>query len=105
METTVSKAFFVSFPRVVSDLQVPHLLETERPYEIVQTITLNKMDYDNFCADMEADRQFIEDYSDLCGIGAVWKCLFVCQRGKPGGVLIVPTDGCYVKYAAYVADT
>lgn len=97
-----NEVFFVSFPSVAADLHVPHLLEAERPYEIIQTITLGKMDYDNFCADMEADRQFIEDYSELCGTGEVWKCLFVCQREKPGGILIIPTDECYVKYAAYV---
>ena len=62
-------AYFVDFPRVLSDLIQPHLIETERPYEIVATVTLGKMDYDNFCADMEADRQFIEDYSELCGTG------------------------------------
>ena len=97
-----NEVFFVSFPSVAADLHVPHLLEAERPYEIIQTITLGKMDYDNFCADMGADRQFIEDYSELCGTGEVWKCLFVCQREKPGGILIIPTDECYVKYAAYV---
>ena len=74
------------------------------PYEIVQTITFGKMDYNNFWADMEADRQFIEDYSELCGTGVVWKCLFVRQRGKLCGILIVPTDECYVKYAAHVAE-
>ncbi len=97
-------AYFVDFPRVLPDLIQPHLIEAERPYEIVATVTLGKIDYDNFCADMEADRQFIEDYSELCGTGEVWKCLFVCQRGKPGGILVVPTDECYVKYAAYVAE-
>ena len=47
MERTGS-AFFVPFPRVLSDLKQPHLLEAEQPYEIVQTIILGKMDYDNF---------------------------------------------------------
>lgn len=103
MERTGS-AFFVPFPRVLSDLKQPHLLEVEQPYEIVQTIALGKMDYDNFCTDMKADRQFIEDYSELCGIGPVWKCLFVHQRGKSDGILLVPTDGCYVKFAAYITE-
>ena len=68
------------------------------------TVTLGKLDYDNFCTDMLADRQFIEDNSDLCSTGHIWKCLFVHQCGRKGGVLIVPTDGCYVKYAAYLPE-
>jgi len=96
-------AFFVDFPRILDDLKRPHLLKAERPYEIVATVTLGKMDYDNFCTDMVADRQFIEDNYDLCCTGPIWKCLFVHQRGRKDGVLIVPTDGCYVKYAAYVS--
>ena len=50
---------------------------------------------------MVADRQFIEDNCDLCSVGSVWKCLLVQQKGKKDGVLVVPTDRCYVKYAAY----
>ena len=102
MERT-GKAYFVSFPRILLDLQKPHLITSEQPYKIVKTVSLGKMDYDNFCSDMVADRQFIEDYADLCCVGPVWKCLFVHQRGKTDGVLIVPTDGCYVKYAAYIS--
>ena len=100
----LGSAYFVDFPRVLPDLIQPHPIETERTYEIVATVTLGKMDYDNFCTNMVADRQLIEDYSDLCGTGAIWKCIFVRQRGKKDGVLVVPTDGCYVKYAAYVSE-
>ena len=53
---------------------------------------------------MIADRQFIDDYSDLCETGAIWKCILVRQLGKKDSVLVVPTDECYVKYAAYVAE-
>lgn len=37
-------AYFVDFPRILSDLKKPHLLEAERPYEIVKTVVLGKMD-------------------------------------------------------------
>ena len=94
-------AFFVDFPRIISDLMKPHPYKTEQPYEIVQTVTLGKIDYDNFCADMLADRQFIEDYSELCSTGPVWKCILVQQRGQKDGILVIPVDKCYVKYAAY----
>lgn len=102
MEKT-GTAFFVDFPRTLDDLKRPHLLKAECPYEIVSTVTLGKMDYDNFCTDMTVDRQFIEDNFELCSTGPVWKSLFVRQRGRGDGVLIIPTDGCYVKYAAYLS--
>ncbi len=103
MEKT-GTAFFEAFPRILPDLKKPFPLEAAQAYEIVATVKLGKMDYDNFCTDMVADRQFIEDYADLCGTGPVWKCIFVHQRGKKDGVLIVPTDGCYVKFAAYISS-
>jgi hypothetical protein len=51
---------------------------------------------------MLADRQFLEDYADLCSEGEVWRCVLVKQRGASGGVLVMP-DGCYVKYAALMS--
>lgn len=100
MEKT-ERAYFVDFPRRMEDLRVLHDTNAEQDYEIVATAKLRTMDYENFITDMVADRQFIEDYHELCGVGKVWKCLLVQQRGKKDGVLIVPTDRCYVKYAAY----
>ena len=97
-------AFFADFPRILDDLKRPHLIDAERPYEIAATVTLGKIDYDNFCTDMLVDRQFIEDNYELCSAGPVWKCIFVHQRGRKDGALIVPTDGCYVKYAAYISS-
>ena len=94
-------AYFVDFPRIVSDLQVLHALDQEKPYTIVKTISLSAMSYENFCTDMLADRQFLEDYADLCAVGEIWKCLFVHKHGSKDGVLVIP-DGCYVKWAAYL---
>ena len=50
---------------------------------------------------MLADRQFLEDYADLCEEGETWKCLFVHKYASKDGVLVIP-DGCYVKWAAYL---
>lgn len=94
-----SCAYFVEFPRRIEDLQCPHLIDCERPYRIVATVALRKIDYENFITDMIADRQFLEDHAYLCSEGEVWRCILVKQRGKSDGVLVVP-DGCYVKYAA-----
>ena len=95
-------AFFVYSPRTISDLIQPHDLRSEKPYQIVHTVSLSAMSYESFITDMLADRQYLEDYAYLCGEGVLWKCVLVKQRGKAEGVLVVP-DGCYVKYAASYA--
>lgn len=98
---TTGCAFFVDFPRTIEDLIVPHDINMEQEYEIVATAKLGAMDFENFVTDMVADRQFIEDNCDLCSVGEVWKCLLIQQNGKKDGVLVIPADRCYVKYAAY----
>ena len=75
-------AFFVDFPRTIEDLKKPHDIRLEQEYEVVKTIKLGSMDYENFITDMVADRQFIEDNYTLCSVGKVWKCLLVQARGK-----------------------
>ena len=62
-------AYFVEGPRIIEDLKVPHLIEQEIQYEIVKTVKLAKIDYENFITDMIADRQFIEDNASLCSQG------------------------------------
>ena len=98
------KAYFVPDPSRLKDLTVPHLLSDERLYEIVKTITLGAIDYGNFITDMLADRSFIEENHELCEKGEVWRCLFILKRGEHDGVLVMPEDGSYVRYAAYVRD-
>ena len=83
----------------MEDLKALHDINAEKDYEIVATVKLGTIDYENFITDMLADRQFLEDYADLCSEGDVWRCILVKQRGQSSGVLVVP-DGCYVKYAA-----
>lgn len=97
-------AYFVENPRILADLMKPHLLEQERPFEVVKTVKLRAIDYENFATDMVADRQFIEDNADLCSKGTVWKCILVQKRGNHDGILVMPEGRCYVGYAAYLAD-
>ena len=97
-------AHFVRKPRILADLRRPHPVEMERPFEVVKKIRLGAMDYENFVTDMVADRQFIEDYAELCSIGEVWKCLLVQKRGAHDGVLVMPEYECYVGYAAYFRE-
>ena len=98
METSGSVCF-IRHPRTIGDLMIPHLLERERQYEIVKTIMLGKIDYENFITDMLADRQFIEDNAALCSRGEIWKCLLIRQSGQTGGVLVMPEGTCFVGWA------
>ena len=98
---TAGSAYFVRFPCRIEDLQALHLVERERPFEIVKTVKLAKIDYENFITDMLADRQFIEDYGKRCKKGEVWECLFVRRKGRSDGVLIMPEQDCFVGWAAY----
>ena len=93
-------AYFVKGPRTIADLTQPHPMEQEREYEIVKTITLAGIDYENFTTDMRADRTFLEKYSHLCGgEGAVVRCLLVKRRKTEEGILVVP-KGAWVDMAA-----
>lgn len=104
MENT-GYASFVESPRIIEDLLAPHPIEQETQYEIVKTVKLAKIDYENFITDMIADRQFIEDNASLCSRGGPWRCILVQQRGRTDGVLVVPVDGYYVGWAAYYCGT
>ena len=95
-------AYFVPDPSRLEDLIVPHRLSDERPFEIVKTITLGAMDYGNFITDMLADRYFIEENHELCEKGNVWRCLLVHKKGQNDGTLVMPEDGSYVGWAAYI---
>ena len=95
-------AYFVKSPRILEDLLKPHPVEMERQFKVVKTIRLSKIDYENFITDMIADRQFIEENAKLCSKGTVWNCIFVQQRGREDGVLVLPTDQSYVGWAAYL---
>ena len=94
-------AYFVEGPRIIEDLKVPHPVECEHRYEIVKTVKLARIDYENFITDMIADRQFIEDNAVMCSRGETWRCIIVQPRSRMDGVLVVPADGCYVGWAAY----
>ncbi|MBQ2633300.1 MAG: hypothetical protein IJF88_01805 [Oscillospiraceae bacterium] len=98
-------AYFVQTPRRIEDLIVPHAIEWERAFEIVRTVELAKIDYENFITDMRADRAFLENAVEPCSRGKTWRCLLIRRRGQADGVLVVPGDGCYVGWAAYASGT
>ena len=97
-------AFFVECPRRIDELMRPHLPEWEREYEVVKTIRLSRIDYENFITDMVADRQFLEDNASLCSKNrANIRCLEVTCRGSQESVLVVP-DGAWVDIAAIIHE-
>lgn len=97
-------AYFVKRPRRIDDLRVPHLLSSERAYEVVKLVTLADIDYVNFITDMLADRQFIEDNCELCAFGEPCKCILVKARDQKGGVLVIAENDCYVGWAAVLPE-
>ena len=94
-------AYFVEHPSTIYDLRVPHLLCLEKEYDIVKTIQLTCIDYENFCFDLLADRQFLSDNAHLCSDFPLFRCLYVKANGHTDGILVIPDNQAYVKLAAY----
>ena len=94
-------AYFVERPSTIYDLRVPHLLCLEKEYDIVKTIQLTCIDYENFCFDLLADRQFLSDNAHLCSEFPLLKCLYVKANGYTDGILVIPDNQAYVKFATY----
>ena len=59
-------AYFVRKPIRLSQLFKPQRIEDEVPYEIVKTIHLSQIDYENFATDLTVDREYIEQNADFC---------------------------------------
>lgn len=98
-------AYFVKKPSKLSHLVRPHRIEDEVPYEIVRTILLSQMDYENFATDLTVDREYIEKNASLCRIyDGVWKCLLIQQENAKSGILVMPEDQCWVGFAAYYGN-
>ena len=93
------RAFFVVLPRRIEDLMCPHPVEMEREYEVIKTIRLAKIDYENFITDLVADRQFLEDNAELCSKGEIIRCLKITRRRSSESILVVP-DRAWVDIAA-----
>ena len=67
-------------------------------YEIVKTICLSKIDYENFTTDLLADREFIEDNINLCQHSG--DCFLIAGPDRARELLIIPWHGRFVRYAA-----
>lgn len=103
MEKT-GTAYFVDDARTWEDLIQPHLLEQEKPYEIVKTVMLGKIDYENFITDMLVSRDYLEDPGELSFRSQIWECFCVRQRGRTDGVLVMPDRDGFIELAAYLPE-
>lgn len=100
-------AYFVKLPFRLEDLKRLHLLSDEQPFVVEKTIALAAIDYENFVTDMTVERWFIEENRNLCRVDAngIWHCLFIRQRGRPDGVLVMSDGRDYPLWAAYIEQT
>ena len=92
------KAYFIFRPRTVADLSLKKPTGKWLEYRIVKTICLNGIDYENFATDLLADRQFIDDHFALCIEPG--DCLLVTGKHREAELLVIPWQGCFVRYAA-----
>ena len=92
------KAYFVFRPRIVADLSLKNPGGKWLEYRIVKTVCLNRIDYENFAADLLADRQFIEDHFVLCVEPR--DCLLITGKRQDPEFLVMPWQKCFVRYAA-----
>jgi len=92
------KAWFVFRPRTVAELTMKNPAGKWLEYRIVKTICLTGIDYENFVADLLADRQFIEDHFTLCTEPG--DCLLFTGKRREPELLVIPWHKCFVRYAA-----
>ena len=91
-------ARFISRPRRLEDLRA-FGVGMLRPYQIVSTVCLGGIDYENFVTDLLADRAFLENVPG-CGVeGSLVRCTCVTCRGRDP-VLVLPDGTGHVAMAA-----
>lgn len=91
-------AYFIRRPRRTEELRAEEN-GLRRPYQIVKTLRLSAMDYENFATDLLADRAFLEN-ADGCGEeGGLVRCLCVCCPGRES-ILVLPDGTGHVALAA-----
>ena len=98
-----NRAWFVRRPGHISQLRTVHPLDGERSYRVVAEVTLGDMDFENFITDLYADRGFLEEYAHLCSAeGDTWSCILVRCPDYRDAVLVVPEEGRFVGWAAFI---
>lgn len=111
MAENTGKAVFLPRPRRIEDLR--DVLGTAHPsqripYVIEATLELDWIDYENFIADMLADRWFLEEYGKRCFVDRqegieIYHCLLVSAKGRSAGVPVLPNGDHVARAALYPA--
>jgi hypothetical protein len=91
-------ARFISRPRRIEELR-DFGIGVLRPYQIVSTVCLGGVDYENFVTDLLADRAFLENVPGCGQEGPLVCCLCVTCRGRDS-VLVLPDSTGHVALAA-----
>ena len=91
-------ARFISRPRRLEDLR-DFGIGMLRPYQIISTVCLGGMDYENFVTDLLADRAFLDNVPSCGEDGPLVRCLCVTCRGRVS-VLVLPDGTGHVALAA-----
>ena len=91
-------ARFISRPRRLEDLR-DFGIGMLRPYQIISTVCLSGMDYENFVTDLMADRAFLENVPGCGEEGSLVRCLCVTCLGRDS-VLVLPDGTGHVALAA-----
>lgn len=95
------RAWFVRRPRDLEALRALHPLDGERPYRVAAELFLEEMEFQNFLADLYADRDFLERYAGLCAEGEIPSCLLVRCEGDRNGILALPGKDGFIEWAAW----
>ena len=69
-------AHFVSRPRNVDEVKNP-AMSVLLPYRVVRTVSLSRIDFQNFSTDILVDRDFIENSASLCSGKIPQDCILV----------------------------
>ena len=91
-------ARFISRPRRIEELR-GFAIGMLRPYQIVSTVCLGGIDYENFATDLPADRAFLENVGGCGEEGGLVRCLCVCCPGRES-ILVLPDGTGHVALAA-----
>ena len=94
----VQTAYFIRRPRRIEELR-DFGIGMLRPYQIVSTVCLGGMDYEDFVTDLLADRAFLENVPGCGEDGPLVRCLCVSCQGRDS-VLVLPDGTGHVALAA-----
>lgn len=96
-----NQAVFIWRPRTEEEMKTTSAMGALLEYEIVKTVRLGRMDYENFATDMLVDREFLEEAAGIAGTSPDQpaRCVLVCRRNSKTGILVIP-NGAYVRLAA-----